>query len=106
MTKKTALIALLIIFILTVCATTIKHKDYYTMTAEELQSEVEADELELTHGYVVEKSSEGGSVYDDYYIVNINGELYEVEADDLNTGDVVTVYFKGSETVRTLQGWK
>lgn len=106
MTNKTALITLLIIFILTVCANTTKHSDYYTMTTEELQSEVETGELELTHGYVVEKTSEGGSVYDDYYLVNINSELYEVEADDLSAGDVVTVYFKGSETVRTLQGWK
>ena len=53
-------------------------------------------------GYVVEKTIEGGSEYNDYYIVNLGGELYEVEADDLEEGDAVTCYFIGDETVLTL----
>jgi hypothetical protein len=55
-------------------------------------------------GYVVEKTIEGGAEYNDYYIVNLGGELYEVEADDLEEGDTVTCYFIGDETVLTLYG--
>lgn len=57
------------------------------------------------HGYVTEQTYEG--CYDnanDYYIVNLNGELYEVEADDLIEGDEVTVYFFAGEPIRTLYG--
>jgi hypothetical protein len=57
------------------------------------------------HGYVTEQTYEG--CYDnanDYYIVNLNGELYEVEADDLMEGDEVTVYFFAGEPIRTLYG--
>lgn len=104
MTKRTVLTIFCIIFLLTVCARSQDH--YYSMSLNQLQHAVEKGELEQYHGYVIEKTSEGGSQYDDYYIVNIDGELYEVEADDLEVGDIVTVYFKGSETVRTLYGWK
>ena len=59
------------------------------------------------YGYVEEKTLEGGSEYNDYYIVNIDGELYEVEADDLNVGDKVTCYFVNEEeVVRTLYEWR
>lgn len=104
MTKRTVLAIFCIIFLLTVCVGS-KH-DYYTMSLSGLQHAVERGEIEQYHGYVVEKTYEGWSEYDDYYIVRIDGELYEVEADDLNVGDVVTVYFKGSKTVRTLYGWR
>ena len=59
------------------------------------------------HGYITEKTLEGGALYNDYYIVNIDGELYEVESDDLEVGDEVTCYFIGEEEViRTLYGWR
>ena len=44
------------------------------------------------HGTITAKTSEGGHQYNDYYLVNISGELYEAEADDLEPGDSVTVY--------------
>ena len=56
------------------------------------------------YGYVTEKTSEGGSEYNDYYIVNLDGDLYEVEADDLEVNDEVTCYFFGEETVLTVYG--
>ena len=56
------------------------------------------------HGYVTEQTYEGYAYSNDYYIVNLNGELYEVEADDLIEGDEVTVYFFAGEPIRTLYG--
>ena len=57
--------------------------------------------------HVVEQTYEGYSEYNDYYIVNIDGELYEVEADDLNVGDKVTCYFVNEEeVVRTFYEWR
>lgn len=57
---------------------------------------------EPRHGYVVAQTYEGYSKYNDYYLVNINGEIYEVKADDLQVNDNVTVYFIGNYTVQTL----
>ena len=57
---------------------------------------------EPRHGYIVAQTYEGYSKYNDYYLVNINGEIYEVEADDLQVNDNVTVYFNGNYTVQTL----
>lgn len=57
---------------------------------------------EPRHGYVVAQTYEGYSKYNDYYLVNINGEIYEVEADDLEVNDNVIVYFIGNYTVQTL----
>lgn len=59
------------------------------------------------HGYVTEQTYEGcNKDLNDYYIVNLDGELHEVEADDLRVGDEVTVYFFLDEPVRTLYGWR
>lgn len=58
------------------------------------------------YGYVVEKTYEGGSEYNDYYIVNLDGDLYEVEADDLEVNDRITCYFIGDETVLTVYEWR
>jgi len=59
------------------------------------------------HGYVTEQTYEGCyENQNDYYIVNLDGELHEVEADDLQVGDEVTVYFFLDEPVRTLYGWR
>ena len=59
------------------------------------------------HGYVIEQTYEGcNEDLNDYYIVNLDGELHEVEADDLRVGDEVTVYFFLDEPVWTLYGWR
>lgn len=59
------------------------------------------------HGYVTEQTFEGCyEDLNDYYIVNLDGELHEVEADDLRIGDEVTVYFFLDEPVWTLSGWR
>ena len=59
------------------------------------------------HGYVTEQTFEGCyEDLNDYYIVNLDGELHEIEADDLRVGDEVTVYFFLDEPVWTLYGWR
>ena len=59
------------------------------------------------HGWVVEQTYEGYNQHNDYYVVNINGDLYEVEGDDLNVGEPVTVWFnQENEAVRMVYGWK
>lgn len=59
------------------------------------------------HGYVTEQTYEGCyEDLNDYYIVNLDGELHEVEADDLRVGDEVTVYFFLDEPMWTLYGWR
>ena len=74
------------------------------MTPAQLHS---CEYLTERHGYIVEQTYEGYSENNDYYIVNIDGELYEVEADDLNEGDKVTCYFIGDdEIVRTVYEWR
>lgn len=58
-----------------------------------------------TTGTVLEKSLEGGSLYNDYYIVELDdGNIHEVESDDLEVGDRVTVFFLADEPFRTLYG--
>lgn len=45
-------------------------------------------------GYVIEKTYEGGSQENDRYIVEVSDyHRYEIEADDLEAGDAVTVWF-------------
>lgn len=56
------------------------------------------------HGTVLEKTVEGGSAFNDYYIVNLDGQLYEIEADDLEINDPVTVYSIGQYTLWTKYG--
>jgi len=59
------------------------------------------------HGYVVEQTYEGYQQYNDYYIVNLDGELHEVEGDDLNVGEPVTVWFnQDGEAIHMVYGWK
>lgn len=56
-------------------------------------------------GTVLEKTVEGGSQFNDYYIVELDdGNIHEVESDDLEVGDRVTVYFLMDEPIRTLYG--
>lgn len=58
------------------------------------------------HAVVVGQTYEGYSLYNDVYIVSTGAETYEIEADDLEIGDEITVYFLGNEPVRTLYGWR
>ena len=59
------------------------------------------------HGYIIEQTYEGYAQYNDYYIVNINGNLYEVEGDDLNEGEPVTVWFNQEcEAIHMVCGWQ
>lgn len=45
-------------------------------------------------GYVIEKTYEGGRTENDRYIVEVSDyHRYEIEADDLDAGDAVTVWF-------------
>ncbi len=45
------------------------------------------------HGVIVEQTFEGYSEYEDYYIVEIDSNYWEIESNELNVGDEVTVYF-------------
>lgn len=57
------------------------------------------------YGTVIEQTYEGYSEYNDYYIVELDdGNIHEIEADDLAVDDRVTVYFFMDEPVRTLYG--
>lgn len=61
-----------------------------------------------THATVVEQTYEGYSQYNDYYIVEVKDEdfYYEVEADDLDVGDEITVYFIGEYPVKVVYEWR
>jgi len=97
------MIIALISLIISACVNNVP-KDYYNMEFAELQN---CAELTPRHGYVVEQTYEGYAEEDDYYIVNIDGNLYEVESDDLQEGDKVTCYFvNNEEIVRTLYEWR
>lgn len=55
------------------------------------------------HGTVVEQTVEGYAIAEDYYIVVLDdGNVHEVESDDLDTGDRITVFFYEGEPLRTL----
>lgn len=59
------------------------------------------------YGTVTEQTTEGGRWENDYYIVELeDGEKHEIEADDLEIGDEVTVYFLAGEPVYTRYGHK
>ena len=47
-------------------------------------------------GTVIEQSYEGGTQYNDYYVIEYdNGQIHEIEADDLEVGDHVITIFSG-----------
>lgn len=58
------------------------------------------------YGYVLEKTDEGGTEFSDYYLIDIDGECWEVEADDLEEDDEVTCYFYKDITIATIYGWR
>lgn len=58
------------------------------------------------YGTVLEKTYEGAPYCEnDYYIIELDdGNIHEIEGDDLDLDDRVTVYFFMDEPVRTLYG--
>ena len=57
------------------------------------------------YGTVIEQSYEGYELYNDYYNIELeDGNIYEIEADDLAVGDPVTIWFDGEEPIRCLYG--
>ena len=61
----------------------------------------------IRYGTVIEQTYEGWSEENDYYIVQFeNGDLHEIESDDLQPGDKVTVYFYEGRPIRMMYGWR
>lgn len=57
------------------------------------------------YGTVIEQTYEGYTESNDYYLIELDdGNIHEIEADDLAVNDRVTVYFFMDEPVRTLYG--
>lgn len=67
--------------------------------------DLQAVGVTMQYGTVAEQTYEGYAESNDYYIVVLDdGNIHEVEADDLETEDRVTVFFYEGEPVRTLYG--
>ena len=63
------------------------------------------DEFTIRYGVIIEETYEGYSEENDYYIVQFeNGDLHEIESDDLQPGDEVTVYFFEDRPIRMMYG--
>ena len=63
------------------------------------------DVYTIRYGVVLEETYEGYAEENDYYIVEFeNGDLHEIESDDLQVGDEVTVYFWEDRPVRLYYG--
>lgn len=61
----------------------------------------------IRYGTVVEQTYEGWAEENDYYIIEFeNGDLNEIESDDLQPGDEVTVYLWEGRPVRMYYGWR
>ena len=59
----------------------------------------------IRYGTIIEQTYEGYSEENDYYIVQFeNGDLHEIESDDLTPGDPVTVYFFEDRPIRMMYG--
>lgn len=67
--------------------------------------DLQAVGVTVQHGTVAEQTYEGYAESNDYYIVVLDdGNIHEIEADDLDVEDRVTVFFYEGEPVRTLYG--
>lgn len=63
------------------------------------------DVYTIRYGTVIEQTYEGYSEENDYYIIQFeNGDLHEIESDDLQVGDEVTVYFWEGRPIRMYYG--
>lgn len=59
------------------------------------------------HGTVIGQTYEGFSDYNDMYLVETtNGQIYEVIADDLETGDPVTLFMVGDYCFDIMYDWR
>lgn len=55
------------------------------------------------YGTVIEKTFEGYSMENDYYLIEFqDGNIHEIESDDLDINDSVTVWFFGDIPIRTM----
>lgn len=55
------------------------------------------------YGKVIEKKFEGYELENDYYLIEFqNGNVHEIESDDLCINDSVTVWFLGNVPVRAV----
>ena len=76
-----------------------------TLYAQGNNINLQAVGVTAQHGTVIEQTVEGYTEAEDYYIVTLDdGNVHEVESDDLDTGDRVTVFFYEGEPLRTLYG--
>ena len=76
-----------------------------TLYARGNNIDLQAVGVTAQHGTVVEQTVEGYAESNDYYIVVLDdGNIHEIEADDLDVEDRVTVFFYEGEPVRTLYG--
>ena len=62
--------------------------------------------LTVSHGTVIEQLYEGYSQHNDLYVIEVQGQEYEVCSDDLDPGDEITVYFWNKYPVWVLYGWR
>lgn len=59
------------------------------------------------HATVITKTYEGFADYNDLYLVETtNGQIYEVIADDLESGDPVTLFMVGDFIIDTMYDWR
>lgn len=59
------------------------------------------------HATVIGQTYEGYADYNDMYLVEtINGQVYEVIADDLEAGDPVTLFMVGDFIIETMYDWR
>lgn len=55
------------------------------------------------YGVVIEQTFEGYELENDYYLIEFtDGNIHEIEGDDLNKNDSVTVWFLGNIPVRMM----
>lgn len=55
------------------------------------------------YGKVIEKTYEGYSLENDYYLIEFtDGNIHEIESDDLQVNDTITVWFWNNIPVRAM----
>ena len=63
--------------------------------------------FEKRFGHVTEQTFEGFELENDYYIIEFSdGQIHEIESDDLQIGDPVTVWFLEGVPVRMVYDYR
>lgn len=63
--------------------------------------------FEKRFGHVIEQTFEGYELENDYYLIEFtNGDIHEIESDDLQVGDPVTVWLLEGYPVRTVYDFR